>query len=121
CRAHRPRHVNWRVVLRAGRTGGGGRVRGGPQLGADVVIVGARCAGATLAALLASAGIPTIAVDRAHFPSSTVSTHTMHADALSVLRRTGALGAVESLGAPCIREIVCDYGDFQIVGAPPPI
>lgn len=92
-----------------------------PQLGADVVIVGARCAGATLAALLASAGIPTIAVDRAHFPSSTVSTHTMHADALSVLRRTGALAAVESLGAPRIREIVCDYGDFQIVGAPPPI
>ena len=35
-----------------------------PQLGADVVIVGARCAGATLAALLAGAGIPTIAVER---------------------------------------------------------
>ena len=92
-----------------------------PQLEADVAIIGTRCAGATLASLLASAGIRTIAVDRARFPSSTVSTHTMHADALAVLRRTGALAAVESLGAPRVRQVVCDYGDFQIVGAPPPI
>jgi flavin-dependent dehydrogenase len=87
----------------------------------DVVVVGGRCAGATLAALLAGAGVRTLVVDRVAFPSPTVSTHTMHADALAVLRDAGSLEVVRSLGAPAIREVVCDYGDFQIAGAPPPV
>ena len=41
----------------------------------DVVIVGTRCAGAALAMLLARGGRTVLAVDRAAFPSDTISTH----------------------------------------------
>lgn len=41
----------------------------------DVVVVGARCAGASLAMLLARRGHRVALVDRAAFPSDTVSSH----------------------------------------------
>jgi flavin-dependent dehydrogenase len=41
----------------------------------DVVVVGARCAGSPLAALLASRGLRVCLVDRDDFPSDTPSTH----------------------------------------------
>jgi len=87
----------------------------------DVIVVGARCAGATTAISLAEMGLRVLLVDRTTFPSTTVSTHTMYADALAVLRDIGVLGRVEATGAVRVREVVCDYGDFRIVGTPPPI
>lgn len=88
---------------------------------ADVIVVGARCAGATLGALLARGGLRVMVLDRARFPSATLSTHTMHSDSLRVLRDVGALEAIRTIGAPEISEVVCDYGDFQIVGSPPAV
>ncbi len=41
----------------------------------DVVVIGARCAGSSTAMLLAQRGYSVLAVDRATFPSDTVSTH----------------------------------------------
>ena len=41
----------------------------------DVVIVGARCAGSPLAALLARQGVQVALVERATFPRDTLSTH----------------------------------------------
>ena len=41
----------------------------------DVVVVGARCAGAATAMLLARQGHRVVVVDRATFPSDTLSTH----------------------------------------------
>ena len=41
----------------------------------DVIVVGARCAGAPTAMLLARQGHRVLLVDRATFPSDTVSTH----------------------------------------------
>ncbi|MCA1670071.1 MAG: FAD-dependent monooxygenase, partial [Thermomicrobia bacterium] len=41
----------------------------------DALIVGARVAGATLAILLGDAGYRVLLVDRASFPSPTLSTH----------------------------------------------
>jgi menaquinone-9 beta-reductase len=87
----------------------------------DLIVVGARCAGATMAALAARAGLRVLLVDQVTFPSFTLSTHTMHADALAVLDGAGVLPEVEAVGAPRIEEVVCDYGDFQIVGPPPPV
>lgn len=87
----------------------------------DLIVVGARCAGATLAALAAARGLRVLLVDQARFPSFTLSTHTMHGDALVVLRNVGILAEVDAVGAPRIREVVCDYDDFQIVGSPPPV
>ena len=50
-------------------------------LTADVVVVGARRAGAATAMLLADAGHDVLVLDRAVFPSDTISTH--------VIARTG--------------------------------
>ena len=41
----------------------------------DAIIVGARCAGAPTAMLLARKGYRVLLVDRATFPSDTISTH----------------------------------------------
>jgi hypothetical protein len=41
----------------------------------DAVIVGARCAGAPTAMLLARTGYQVLLLDRASFPSDTISTH----------------------------------------------
>jgi flavin-dependent dehydrogenase len=41
----------------------------------DAIIVGARCAGSPAAMLLARAGFKVLLVDRATFPSDTISTH----------------------------------------------
>lgn len=57
----------------------------------DAVIVGARCAGATLATLLARANWRVLLVDRDTFPSDTVSTHVLFPDSLRRLDDLGAL------------------------------
>ena len=41
----------------------------------DVIAVGARCGGSPTAMLLARTGYPVLLVDRATFPSDTMSTH----------------------------------------------
>ncbi|GAA4410741.1 hypothetical protein GCM10023168_30750 [Fodinibacter luteus] len=61
-----------------------------PQDEYDAVVVGARCAGATVATLLARAGRRVLLVDRAEFPSDTVSTHQLFPDSLDLLDRLGA-------------------------------
>lgn len=57
----------------------------------DVVVVGARCAGSTLATLLARAGWRVLLLDRDRFPSDTVSTHMMFPDTLHRLDELGVL------------------------------
>ena len=44
----------------------------------DAIVVGARCAGSPTAMLLARKGYRVLVVDRASFPSDTVSTHLVH-------------------------------------------
>lgn len=56
----------------------------------DVAIVGARCAGSAAAATLARAGRRVLVVDRAGFPSDTLSTHAMFPSGLAELDRIGA-------------------------------
>ena len=54
------------------------------------MVVGARCAGATVATLLARAGQRVLLVDRDTFPSDTVSTHQLFPDSLDLLDQLGA-------------------------------
>lgn len=84
----------------------------------DVIVVGARCAGSPTAMLLARNGYRVLAVDRATFPSDTISTHHIHAPGVDALRRWGLLDRVIATGAPPIETYVVDFGAFTIVGRP---
>ncbi|MEJ8640397.1 hypothetical protein WKI68_01050 [Streptomyces sp. MS1.HAVA.3] len=57
----------------------------------DAVVVGARCAGAPTAMLLARKGYRVLLADQATFPSDTVSTHLVHPPGLAALDRWGLL------------------------------
>jgi 2-polyprenyl-6-methoxyphenol hydroxylase-like FAD-dependent oxidoreductase len=59
--------------------------------GYDAIVVGARCAGSVLARRLTGAGWRVLLVDRASFPSDTVSTHFLFPNTLERLARIGVL------------------------------
>ena len=61
----------------------------------DVVIVGARCAGASLATQLARTGASVLLLDKDPLPSDQVlSTHTIHPPGIDVLDELGVGAAV---------------------------
>jgi 2-polyprenyl-6-methoxyphenol hydroxylase-like FAD-dependent oxidoreductase len=62
----------------------------------DAVIVGARCAGSTLAIALAERGWDVLLVDRDTFPSDTVSTHTFFPNTASRFEQLGILNTLEA-------------------------
>ncbi|WP_280402491.1 NAD(P)/FAD-dependent oxidoreductase [Nocardia carnea] len=71
-----------------------------PAQRADVVVVGARCAGSATAATLARAGHHVVVLDSARFPADTLSTHLLWPAGVAELSRLGALDAVREIGAP---------------------
>ncbi|MGW2226521.1 FAD-dependent oxidoreductase [Streptomyces formicae] len=71
----------------------------------DVVVVGARSAGAATAMLLARAGHRVLLLDRARFPSDTLSTQHVHRPGLRLLDRWGLLGPLRDGGCPPVRHI----------------
>lgn len=86
----------------------------------DAIIVGARCAGSPLAMLLARAGYRVLVVDRATFPSDTISTHHIHQPGVARLKRWGLLDRLRATNVPPTTELVFDAGPFAVRGAPPP-
>jgi flavin-dependent dehydrogenase len=86
----------------------------------DAIVVGARCAGSPTAMLLARTGHRVLLVDRAGFPSDTLSTHYVHQSGVACLERWGLLPQVVAAGAPGIRNYTLDIGPFALQGAPPP-
>ncbi len=80
----------------------------------DVVVVGARCAGAPLAALLARGGARVALVERASFPSDTLSSHLFEADALAFLDRMGVSEGLRATGAPMVNRTATRVEDVQI-------
>ena len=76
----------------------------------DALVVGARVAGSVTAALLGGAGYRVLLVDRARFPSPTLSTHFFRGGRLcSVLDTLGVLDDVLAHGSP---KLICDY-DYE--------
>jgi flavin-dependent dehydrogenase len=71
----------------------------------DVVVVGARAAGAATALLLARLGHDVVLLDRAVFPADTLSTHQIARTGVVQLHRWGLLQAVLDSGAPAIRQV----------------
>ena len=64
----------------------------------DVVIVGARVAGASLGILLARQGRSVLLLDREEFPSDTLSTHYVHPFGVDNLARLGVLDDLLAAG-----------------------
>src|ERR1700746_804194 len=85
----------------------------------DAIIVGARAAGSPTAMLLARKGHRVLVVDRASFPSDTLSTHYIHQPGVARLRRWGLLDRLIATGCPPSRSLVFNLGAFALTGAQP--
>jgi 2-polyprenyl-6-methoxyphenol hydroxylase-like FAD-dependent oxidoreductase len=68
--------------------------------------------------LLARQGHRVLVVDRATFPSDTVSTHVVHPPAVAALGRWGLLDRVVATGCPPIDTYAFDFGPMTIAGSP---
>jgi 2-polyprenyl-6-methoxyphenol hydroxylase-like FAD-dependent oxidoreductase len=83
----------------------------------DAIIIGARCAGAPTAMVLAGKGYRILLLDRATFPSDTISTHIVHPPGVAALKRWGLLDRLASTGCPPITSYSFDFGPIEIVGS----
>jgi flavin-dependent dehydrogenase len=79
----------------------------------DVVVVGARVAGAATAMLLARLGHDVLLLDRSRFPSDTLSTHGLTRGAVVQLSRWGLLDDVLATGAPAVRRVTFRHGEEE--------
>jgi flavin-dependent dehydrogenase len=80
----------------------------------DVVVVGARCAGAPLATLLARRGVRVALVEKAVFPRDTLSSHAFESDALAFLARLGLADRLRATGAEFATHIDLRLDDFRM-------
>jgi len=80
----------------------------------DVVVVGARVAGASTALLLARQGHRVLMVDRAAMPSDTVSTHAILRTGVLQLTRWGLLDRIVEAGTPPARQMTLGFGSERI-------
>ncbi len=87
----------------------------------DAIIVGARCAGSPTAMLLAREGYRVLLVDKATFPSDTMSTHFVHPPGVAALGRWGVLERLEATNCPPVAKYSFDFGPVSISGSPRPV
>jgi flavin-dependent dehydrogenase len=87
----------------------------------DAIVIGGRCAGAPTAMLLARKGYRVLLLDRAGFPSDTLSTHGIQPPGVARLKRWGLLEKVVASNCPQVPRFLFDVGPFTLVGTPPPI
>jgi flavin-dependent dehydrogenase len=90
-------------------------------MGYDAIIVGARCAGSPTAMLLARKGYRVLLVDKATFPSDTISTHMIHPPGVAALERWGLLDALKATGCPPVDRYAFDFGPITLAGSPRPV
>ncbi len=81
----------------------------------DAIIVGARCAGASTALLLARQGHRVLLVDRAKFPSEIARGHFIHRHGPRRLARWGLLDKIVDSGCPPVTSMLWDLGDFPLL------
>jgi flavin-dependent dehydrogenase len=84
----------------------------------DAIVIGARCAGAPTAMLLARAGYRVLLLDKARFPSDKVSTHYIQPEGVQLLERWGLLDAVVATNAPRIDSFTIYAGDRPMMQRP---
>lgn len=87
----------------------------------DAIIVGARCAGSPTAMLLAQKGYKVLLVDKATFPSDTISTHIVWPRGTARLEDWGLLDKIAASNCPPLnKKMSFDVGPFALTGAHPP-
>src|SRR5919202_1106128 len=74
------------------------------------LVVGARCAGAATAMLMARRGMKVLVIDRAAYGADTVSTHALMRGAVLQLHRWGVLPRLEEMATPAVRSTTFHYG-----------
>ncbi|WP_170324103.1 NAD(P)/FAD-dependent oxidoreductase [Cryptosporangium phraense] len=80
----------------------------------DVVVVGARAAGASTALRLARAGLSVLVVDHGRYGSDTLSTHALMRGGVRQLDRLCVLDAVKAAGTPPIEQVRFAYADGNV-------
>jgi flavin-dependent dehydrogenase len=85
-----------------------------PASSYNVVVVGARCAGAATAMLLARAGHRVLMVDRGRYGTDTLSTHALMRGAVVQLHRWNVLPAVIAADTTPVRQATFFYGDESV-------
>jgi 2-polyprenyl-6-methoxyphenol hydroxylase-like FAD-dependent oxidoreductase len=86
-----------------------------PPTSHDVIIVGARAAGASTAMLLARAGLDVLVLERSRYGADTLSTHALMRAGVVLLERWGLLDRVIAAGTPAVRQTTFTYADFEVV------
>lgn len=83
----------------------------------DAIVVGARCAGSPTAMLLARKGYRVLLLDKARFPSDTVSTHIIWPHGAEIMDRWELLERLAATGCPPIGlQMTFDLGPFALKG-----
>jgi flavin-dependent dehydrogenase len=80
----------------------------------DVIVVGARVAGAATAMLLARHGLRVLLVDRDRCGADTLSTHALMRGSVYLLSQWGLLARIIDAGTPPIRQTRFDYGNDSL-------
>ena len=81
----------------------------------DVIVVGARAAGAATAMLLARSGLDVLAIERSAFGADTLSTHAIMRGGIMQLSRWGVLDDIVAAGTPPVKRTTFTYGDARVV------
>lgn len=70
--------------------------------------------------LMAQKDYSVLVLDRATFPSDTISTHIIKYPGVEQLEKWGLLSDVRSTNCPPLRQVGSDHGDFLLSGTAPP-
>ncbi|MBT2755719.1 FAD-dependent monooxygenase [Mesobacillus foraminis] len=87
----------------------------------DVIITGARCAGSALSIYLARAGVRVLLLDRAAFPSDTLSTNTFFNNTAALLRQIGVMDSLMETNVTPVKTIKFQFEDRVIEGPIPEV
>src|SRR5262245_28105211 len=90
------------------------RIQMGSTVDYDVVVVGARPAGAATALLLARQGLRVLVADRGRYGTDTLSTHALMRAGVLQLLKFGVLPGIIEHATPEIRSVSFIYGDDEI-------
>src|SRR3977135_487853 len=84
----------------------------------NVIIGGGGCVGSRMASLLARRGSRVLVIDRATFPSDTVSSHVVHPLGAAALARWGLIDRLTATGCPPMHTYAFAFGPFTLAGSP---